>query len=232
MSEAAPHRSRVDYWVHRGRRSLVIAAISTALMLVVFRLATDKPTWAFRASMATAYASLALMAWALVIGPWRMRRGGSSVTSLDVRRDVGVWSAVLAAAHVLTGLQVHMQGMWRYYFVWRSPAGHPLPLRTDAFGIANWAGLAATVLLALLVAISNDRSLRSLGAARWKRLQRLTYVAATLTALHGIAFQLMDRRSAPFIVVMLVLIAVVVVFQLQGRRLMRARHENEPLGKA
>ena len=86
-------------------------------------------------------------------------------------------------------------------------------------------------LLALLVAISNDRSLRSLGAARWKRLQRLTYVAATLTALHGIAFQLMDRRSAPFIVVMLALIAVVVVFQLQGRRQMRTRHENEPLEK-
>lgn len=231
MSDPVPPRPRSDYWLRRGRRSLAIAAVSALLMLVVFRVATDKSTWAFRASMATAYASVALMAWALIIGPWRVRRGGSIVTSLDLRRDVGIWSAVLAAAHVLTGLQVHMQGMWRYYFVWRSPAGHPLPLRTDAFGIANWAGLAATVLLALLVAISNDRSLRSLGAARWKRLQRLTYVAATLTGLHGIAFQLMDRRSAPFIVVMLALIAVVVVFQLQGRRLMRARHDGEQLGK-
>jgi sulfoxide reductase heme-binding subunit YedZ len=225
MSEAVSQRSRSDYWMRRGRRSLVIAAISAVLMLVVFRLATDKNTWAFRASMATGYASMALMAWALIIGPRRVRRGGAAVTSIDVRRDVGIWSAVLAAAHVLTGLEVHMQGMWRYYFVWRSREGHVLPLRTDGFGIANWTGLAAMALLVVLVAISNDRSLRSLGAARWKRLQRLTYVAATLTALHGFAFQLMDRRSLPFVAVMLAVVLAVLVFQLQGRRLMRAATE-------
>lgn len=219
-----PRASRSRYWTRRLSRNLGIGAIAAVVTTVVFALATDKDSWAFRASMATAYSSVVLMAWALAIGPWRVMRGGAGVTSIDLRRDVGIWSAALAIAHVVTGLKVHMGGDMLRYFIYRPPdADHALPIRLDPFGITNWTGLAATMVLVFLVLISNDRSLRNLGASRWKRLQRLTYVAAVLTALHGVVFQLMDRRAMPFIAVFLALSIAVLALQLRGRWLVRLR---------
>ena len=216
-------RFRSTYWIRRGWRNLGIAVVAAVVTIVVFALSTDKTSWAFRASMATGYASVALMAWALAIGPWRVRRGRAVATSLDLRRDVGIWSAVLALAHVVTGLRVHMGGDWLNYFIYRPRDGqHLLPLRIDPFGISNWTGLVAMMALVLVVAISNDRALRALGAVRWKRLQRLTYAAAVLVALHGIAFQLMDRRSAAFKVLFVGVTAAVVALQLAGRQRVRA----------
>lgn len=217
-------RSRSAYWTRRVSRNLGIAGIATVVTLLVFTLATDKQSWAFRASMATAYSSVLLMAWALAIGPWRVMRGGAAVTSVDLRRDVGIWSAGLAIAHVVTGLKVHVGGDMLGYFIYRPSDGpHAIPIRTDPFGITNWTGLVAALVLIFLVMISNDRSLRSLGATRWKRLQSLTYVGAVLTALHGIVFQLMDRRSWPFIGVFLALVVTVLALQLRGRRLVTQR---------
>lgn len=228
-SDIETRRSRVRYWTRRARRNLGIALVAAVVTLVVFRLATDKNSWAFRASMATGYASVALMAWALAIGPWRLLRGRSVATSVDLRRDVGIWSAVLALAHVVTGLRVHMRGDWFNYFMYRPRDGqHLLPFRTDPFGVANWTGLAAMAVLFFLVTISNDRSLRTLGATRWKRFQRVTYAAAALTALHGLAFQLMDRRSAPFILVFAAMVVVVTVLQLRGRHLFGSRGRAAP----
>ena len=210
------------YWARRGRRNLGIGLLTAFITYAVFQLSTDKNHWAFRASMATGYASVALLAWALAIGPWRVLRGRAIPTSVDLRRDVGIWSAILAVAHIVTGLQVHMGGYWLNYFLYRPAEGHhTLPLRTDPFGIANWTGLAAGLVFVFLIAISNDRSLRALGPKRWKSWQRWTYLAASLTALHGIAFQLMDKRSAPFVVVFVGTVVAVLLFQLNGRRLLR-----------
>lgn len=217
-------RARTGYWMRRLRRHLGIAVVSTLIALLVFRVATEKDSWTFRASMATAYASIALMGWALAIGPWRVWRGRTPATSLDLRRDLGIWSALLAVAHVATGLQVHMRGDMLNYFLYRARDGaHAIPIRMDPFGIVNWTGLAATVLLVLLVLISNDASLRALGATRWKRFQRATYLAAALTALHGLAFQLMDHRGKPYILLFGGIVAVVLALQLRGRNLVRSR---------
>ena len=211
--------ARAGYWVRRLRRNAAVALASAALTLVVFRLATDKNSLAFKWSMATGYASVALIGSALLLGPWWLSRSRRSPVSTDVRRDLGLWGAAFALLHVATGLQVHMGGDMLNYFFYRSRDGsHSLPVRLDPFGVTNWTGLAATLLLVFLVAISNDRALRGLGARRWKRWQRSTYIAAVLIALHGVVFQLMDRRAAPFIAALVMAIAVVLAFQLYGRR--------------
>jgi DMSO/TMAO reductase YedYZ heme-binding membrane subunit len=46
----------------------------------------------------------------------------------------------------------------------------------------------------MLLALSNDVSLRALGTRSWKSAQRWIYVAFDLTIVHGIAYQLVEKR--------------------------------------
>lgn len=192
-------------------------------MLLVFAVMQEKDSLAYRWSMATGYASVALIGLALALGPLWLLQGRRVPASSDVRRDIGVWGAAYALVHVATGLQIHMDGDMLNYFVFRARDGaHALPIRLDPFGLSNWAGLAATVLLIMLMAISNDRSLRALGATRWKTLQQTTYVAAVLIAMHGLVFQLIDRRNVAVILLCGLVFVAVVALQLYGRRRVRA----------
>ena len=167
--------------MRRLGRNAGIALASGVVMLIVFAFVRNTDSLAFRWSMATGYASVALIAVALVLGPLWVVQGRRVPVSADVRRDVGLWGAAYALVHVATGVQLHMGGDVLNYFVFRERDGvHALPIRLDPFGLANWTGLAATVLLIILMAISNDRAFRALGATRWKTVQQSTYVAAVL----------------------------------------------------
>ena len=149
-----------------------------------------------RWSAGFAYAGIGFLAAALALGPFRRRAGRSDPAHRDVRRDLGIWSGALGLVHVALGLQVHMGGSLAAYFL--APGARPWP-RVDAFGLANHAGLAAAILLAALLAASNDPVLRWLGAVRWKRLQRTATWAAALVALHGAAYQILERRAPAFV---------------------------------
>src|SRR5439155_21731825 len=194
-----PRVSRNRYWARRARRNVLIAVVSAVALGVVYARVWNDLSLAYRWSMATGYVSVGLIGTALLLGPWWVIRGQRAPISSDSRRDVGLWGAAFALLHVATALQVHMHGDMLQYFMYRARDGHAFSLRLDRFGFANWIGLAATLLLVLLVSISNDRSLRALGSRKWKRLQQSTYVAAILSAAHTIAFQLIARRSMTFV---------------------------------
>ena len=76
---------------------------------------------------------------------------------------------------------------------------HPMKVQNTQFGFANFVGLGAALLFLMLLAISNDISLQALGTHRWKSLQRWTYAAFGLTAAHGIAYQLVEKRDLSWI---------------------------------
>jgi len=117
---------------------------------------------------------------------------------------------------------VHFAGKFWKYFLY--PDGdHAIPLRHDLFGFANWTGLAAGLLLVLLLGISNDLSLRTLGTRRWKSWQRWTYWAAALTVAHALAYQIPTRNHAAWIAAFTLLTVIVLVVQLDGRRRYQAR---------
>ena len=201
-----------------------ILGVALVVHLVVMRevASPDGSQMIYRLSMATGYVSVVLIAWAMLIGPWRVRRGRPAPASMDLRRDVGIWGAVFGLAHVVTGLQVHFVGEFWKYFIY--PDGdHRIPLRHDLFGFANWTGLAAGLVLVLLLAISNDASLRALGTRRWKSWQRSTYWAAALTVAHGLAYQIETRHLGRWIAALVLVTLVVLVMQLDGRRRMLAR---------
>ena len=218
---------RGGYWTRRLLRNLGVLAVALVVHLAVVAQTSDSPQVMYRLSMATGWVSVVLIAWALLIGPWRVRRGRPAPASTDLRRDVGVWGGVFGLAHVATGLQVHFAGEFWKYFVY--PDGdHRIPLRHDLFGFANWTGLAATLLLVLLLAISNDAALRALGTRRWKSWQRWTYWMAALTVAHALAYQIETRHLGLWIAAVVLVTAIVLAIQIYGRRRMLARRAALP----
>jgi sulfoxide reductase heme-binding subunit YedZ len=131
-----------------------------------------------------------------MLGPWNVLRRRPIPVSYDLRRDVGIIAGILALVHTGIGLTVHLRGrMWMYFF----KTLHPLRIQASAFGAANYIGLIAAALFAILLALSNDWSLRALGTPRWKSLQRWTYGAFVLTLAHSILFQYVEKRRMPWV---------------------------------
>ena len=103
-------------------------------------------------SISTAYISMLFFVAALCIGPMNLILSRANPVSVYLRRDLGIWSAVLAIIHTVAGLQVHFGGkMWRY-FLYPSDKPHIIPVRYDPFGLTNHLGLACTLIMIILSA--------------------------------------------------------------------------------
>ncbi len=157
-----------------------------------------------------------------MLGPLNVLLGRANPVSFDARRDVAIWAALLSLAHVPAGLSVHLGGRYWAYFLDPDAPRDPIPLRLDAFGIANHAGLLLTVVLVILLALSNDASLRRLGARRWKGIQRLAYPGYAALVAHALMYPLLEGRPS-VIAIPLVAAAIVATVQLAGFRRFRAR---------
>lgn len=212
-------QSSSRYWGTRIKRHIILA-VCAAAGTALFYLATAPPDVRHRASMATAYSSILFLCATLSLGPWNTLLRRPNPVSFDLRRDLGIWAGLLALLHTGVGLTVHLRGrMWMYFLKQR----HPLKLQTGLFGSANDIGLLSALLFVMLLVISNDLSLRSLGLQRWKSLQRWTYVAVGLAIVHGILFQLVEKRHLPWVLVFAALSLFLIVVQLIGVAYVRAR---------
>jgi sulfoxide reductase heme-binding subunit YedZ len=177
-----------------------------------------------RLSLGTAYVALVLLAISLAIGPFNLMLRGSSPVSTYLRRDVGIFASLFALLHVIFGLQVHLAGdIVRYFY--DSGASR---LRYDLFGIANHAGLLCTLVLLMLLSLSNNLSIRYLTARRWKTIQRSNYLVALLVILHGTLYMLIEHRR-PILVGTFVVISVSAAFvQFLGFQRWRQNDEKFP----
>ena len=204
----------------RRARDVGVIGVVAATVTIAAWFAMPGPRAVERASLVTAYAALLLLAASLATGPLNVLRERTNPLSSDVRRDLGIGAALLACAHTLIGLQVHMRHRWEY-FVHASPQGDMAGLRFDAFGLTNQAGLLAALALIVLLAISSDRALARLGRVRWKRLQRANYLIAALVFLHGAIYQLLEHRVLPGVLLLLAASVAVIVLQVLGIRAVR-----------
>jgi sulfoxide reductase heme-binding subunit YedZ len=211
-----------EYWRARVTRHIVLAVVSIAGIAVV-GLIDGAERRVQQLSMGTAYTGLALIGASLLIGPLNVLRRRPNPVSADLRRDVGIWAALVSSAHVVFGLQVHLPGRPWEFFVWGREQAHAFPLRYDAFGFANWGGLGAAIVLLVLLAISNDLSLRRLGTTRWKRWQRWNYAAFGVIAAHGVIYQVLEDRPLPWVIVFGATLLTVFALQLVGWRAVRDR---------
>lgn len=213
--------TRPSYWRRRIWRQISLALASAALTAGIYYLVRS-PYTLVRLSMASAYAGLAFLSMALAAGPWNVLRKRPNPVCTDLRRDIGIWAGILGLAHVVVGLQVHLRGnMWQYFFY--PPAPRRLLARFDSFGLANYSGLAVALILAILLVLSNDRSLRWLGAKGWKTAHRSAYVGFILVVGHGALYQVMERRTFPFVALFVALAVAATALQIAGFRRVRSK---------
>jgi sulfoxide reductase heme-binding subunit YedZ len=206
--------------MRRVRNHVALGAASLGGTWALFAaIASDDPV--FRASIATAYVALGLLIITLAFGPYAALRGRRYPVSADVRRDFGIWCGLVAIVHVVVGLQVHLRGKMWEYFVHRVK-GVVLP-RIDAFGAANYTGLAAALILVALLATSNDASLRGLGTKRWRSLHTLVTWGLVLTLIHAVTYQFIETRRWEIVVLLLVLSVAVVWVRIAGGRRVAVR---------
>jgi len=174
-----------------------------------------------RLSTATGYIALGLLAFTLLIGPANLLLRRRNPVSSYLRRDVGVWTAIVSVVHVVLGLQTHGNAaapfdkrILRYFF---APDGSPL---LDTFGLGNWTGLAATVIVVGLLAISSNFALRQLKAGPWKWLQRLNYALFALVVAHALYYAAFGgsllRVTAPSTLLLIPSVIAVLVAQAVG----------------
>jgi sulfoxide reductase heme-binding subunit YedZ len=173
-------------------------------------------------SFATGYIALGLLALTLLIGPANLLLRRRNPVSNYLRRDVGAWTAIASVVHVIFGLQVHASGRisdFLSYFV--APDGGPW---LNSFGLANWAGLAALVIVLGLLALSSDLALQKLNARPWKRLQRLNYALFALVVGHAFFYGALLRTTSPYTLLLGVSVIAVFAGQSAGVCVWRRRY--------
>jgi sulfoxide reductase heme-binding subunit YedZ len=199
-------------------------AVMALLAVVLLYRALPRRDGIWKLSMATAYVGLFLLVITLVIGPLRTLQRRRMPLSQDLRRDTGIWVGILGLFHTAVGLNVHLRGRPWLYFVYQKRENHFFPLRHDQFGLANYTGLFAAGLLVLLLATSNDWSLRYIGTPGWKKLQRWSYGLFALTVAHGILYQVIEKRTTIFVATFVTLVLMAITLQTIGF-LLRKRND-------
>lgn len=215
VQTASPIRlSRLSRRLLQHHLPLFVLSAACVALLYATRPYKDIVT---KASFATAYPALVLLAATLLIGPLNLIRRRPNPVSSDLRRDLGIWAGILGVIHAGVGQCVHLRGRpWLYYVYGPWEHHHTFPLRHDIFGLANYTGAIGTLILAALLATSNDLSLRTMRVPQWKKLQRWNYIIFALVAIHGFAYQATEKQDWRFVFVAIVSVAVAMGFQLFG----------------
>jgi len=175
-------------------------------------------------TVASGYVATGLLGLTLLIGPTNLLLRRRNPVSSYLRRDAGTWTAIFSVIHVVFGLQV--EGSLSVddilgYFV--GPDGVPL---VNSFGLGNWTGLAALMVVVGLLATSSDFALRKLKAGPWKRLQRLNYLLFGMVIAHAFFYGALLRTTSPYTLLLALSVTAVFVGQAVGVwlwRRMRAR---------
>jgi methionine sulfoxide reductase heme-binding subunit len=209
-------------WRRRLLLHHVPVALASAVALVVLIGLTPRHDGFSIQQLAspTGDVALVLLALTLLIGPANLLLRRANPVNSYLRRDVGAWTAIWSLVHVVVGFQEHGGGVFGFvdYFV---ADGRPL---TNSFGMGNWTGLAATVIVVLLLVLSNNRYLGELKSRRWKDLQRLNYALFGLVVLHAVYYGALRRMTSPFTLLLIVTVIAVLVGQAVGIWLWRRRN--------
>jgi len=196
------------------RHHLPLLIVSFVCVSVLYQ-TRPYPDILSRASFATAYPAFALLTITLLLGPWKLLVHKPNPVSSDLRRDIGIWAGLLGILHAGVGQFVHLRGRpWLYYVY--GPTEHHRGIRHDLFGLANYTGALGTLILIVLLATSNDFSLRRFGKQTWKRLQRWNYAVFALIAVHSFAFQGVETQKRQWVLTVATCVLAALALQISG----------------
>ena len=222
-------------------RQRVNERVFTYLWLLFVTVVAGYLTWFYKPNypldrlltIAFGYNALGLVAVTLLLGPlklWRQRQHGRAVrnpVNIYLRRDLGIWAGITGGLHVWYGLKVYFPNQPLFFFL-RPTTDGTYTLQTNLFGLSNWAGAVATLLLVLLVMLSFDLLLRRLGGKRWKNLQRLNYFLFGLIVLHTFGYHSVVNRESVFTFGVIACIGLVMVAQGAGIYFYRSYRPGRP----
>jgi sulfoxide reductase heme-binding subunit YedZ len=206
----------------RAATHLLLAALTTAGIYAT-HLYSPFAGAEYVFSFGFGYLSVLYLCATLVIGPLNFARKRTNPVNINLRRDTGIWAGITGCLHVVFALRLHHRGIVLAYFF--NPRGK---LLLNPAGTSNWIGLVATILLVLLLLLSNQLSLRWLKGKRWKQIQRLNYVLAVLAFVHTLLYQRVGGRERGFVEATAIAALIVLLIQFvgvsvyQGRK---ARHQ-------
>ena len=163
---------------------------------------------------ASGYIGIFLLSLSLLLGPINLMLNRKNPVSTYLRRDMGIFGGILALVHSVIGLFMHFTGRPWLYFVEEVENGYAV--RFGNFGIANYTGLIGTLIIILLLVISNDYSLRKLKSYKWKNLQRFTYLMFVFAILHSIFYRINADKEDLIMYLYLPLFLGVLIFQIIG----------------
>jgi len=169
------------------------------------------------------YVAVILIAYSLLIGPYKLLWRKKNPVNINLRRDVGIWAGITGCIHVIAAIAMTTRGNILYLFLRPKPEGVGYSLLLSPAGVSNNVGLIATVILVALLIISNDYFLIQLKGKRWKFLQRFNYGLAILAFIHTVLYQRLDNRSRTFVTMTFIFAVALLVIQLSGFFLYRSR---------
>jgi sulfoxide reductase heme-binding subunit YedZ len=195
---------------------LYMTALSSISTVILYQVWKNKDAVTFVADV-TGYISIFLLVLSLLIGSINLILKRKNPISTYLRRDIGIYGGSLAIIHSVTGLFVHLRGkMWQYFL---NEIDHKLDIRTDNFGMANYTGVIAALLIIVLLAISNNYSLSRLKAAKWKNLQRLSYFMFIFVLIHAILYSILLNHISLVFYLYIPIVLMVLIFQVIGIKL-------------
>lgn len=180
--------------------------------------------------LGTAYAGLAYLAITLLIGPWNLLVGARrrNPVNIHLRRDTGIWAGIAGLVHVVFGFQMHMGAqIYRYFFV--DNPHHPFRPLLNLFGVSNYLGLLGTIILAALLLLSNDLSLKWLRGPRWKLIQRFNYGLFVLVIAHAVGYQIVVEREPLFMGAVIAVTLLALIAQATGVAITLTRRRSDSL---
>jgi DMSO/TMAO reductase YedYZ heme-binding membrane subunit len=192
--------------VNRLRRHLFLA-LTTTWLLVASLYLPYASLWE-RISVASAWICMTFLCGAFLIGPIYRIEGRTPRLNIYIRRDLGIWGALTGLVHFVAGNFVAMNPLYVGSFVRVAPVPPDVAVREQLFSGGAILGLLIAIIFLLLLAISSDWALRGLGPKIWKRLQRSAHLALWFTVAHGIAFQMLEARYLPLLILVAMTVAL------------------------
>jgi sulfoxide reductase heme-binding subunit YedZ len=169
------------------------------------------------------YVAVILIAYSLLIGPYKLLSQKKNPVNINLRRDVGIWAGITGCIHVVAAIAMSTRGNILYLFLRPKPEGPGYNLLLSPTGVSNNIGLAATVILVALLIISNNYFLIKFKGKRWKFLQRFNYGLAIFAFIHTVLYQRLDNRSRTFVTFTFIFAVALLGIQLAGFFLYRSR---------